>query len=357
MTQFELALCNAAAENLLGRLALCQLKLSEDGQPPEWVQLVPSGAKIKALDGRDFRNKSPEDIVKAFNDDPRDLPIDWEHASEIKAPEGEPAPAAGWVVAMEVREGGAIWGKVEWTPRGKASIETREYRYLSPAFILDDAKNILELVSAALTNRPAFNMPALAHHKENPMDPKLLEALGLKEDATPEDVLAAIAKLKAPDPSAELETVKKELETARGKLETAETELENARNAHPDLSKYVPRAEYDAAVARAKTAEDKLEDGEKAIRQKEIDAEIDAALKVGKITPASKDFYLATCAQDGGLEKFREFLKTAPKIGDPSDLDDEPPPGNGDPKATQSELAIAAACGVSEEDYLKAKAN
>ena len=74
-------------------LVLCQV-VAVSGAP-EWIQLVPAGDKIEALDGRTFGNSEPQSIVDAFNDDPRDVAVDWEHASEIKAPNGDQAPAAG----------------------------------------------------------------------------------------------------------------------------------------------------------------------------------------------------------------------------------------------------------------------
>lgn len=361
-------------------LALCQVVSVDDGRAPEWIPLIPAGAQITALDGRKFGNPKPELIVKAFNDDPRDVPVDFEHSTEIKAPVGEPAPAAGWIVAMEVRKG-AVWGKVEWTESGKAALESREYRYISPAFAFNNAKKmILEVVSAALVNRPAFNMPAVARsqkqkgnaRQENSMDKKLLKLLGLKDDATQEEIDTALAsymeksgelaeKLKVAqakldeDPAADLAAAKKEVDELKAKVKTTETELANAREANPSLDKFVPRAEFDAAKARAKAAEEKIATADKTAHEKAVEGEIDAALKAGKIVPASKDFYVKTCSTEEGLAQFREFVKTAPKIGEPSDLDDTPVPQGDGVKPTDAETAIARQCGISPEAYAAAK--
>jgi len=351
----------------IGGLALCQVVDGKSGPVPEWIQLVPAGADVEALDGRRFANKSPQQIVDAFAKDPRDVPIDWEHASELRAPKGKDAPAAGWIVAMEVRNG-AVWGKVDWTTRGRVSLESKEYRYISPAFMFDKkTKNILRIVSVGLVNRPALDMPAVASalqdHTQNKqgnaqleerMDPKLVELLGLAADATMEQVITAVAALKT-SPNDKLVAVTAELETARQKLNKTEEELANARNANPELDKFVPRADYDAALARAKAAEDKNAAAAKASHDAAVTMEIDAALKAGKITPASKDFYVGTCATGEGLEKFREFVKSAPAIGDPSNLDNTPPPDPGTAKATAAELEVAARCGITEEQFLAAK--
>jgi phage I-like protein len=357
-----------ASDSDFDGLALCQVVDVKTGLAPEWIQLVPAGDKVEALDGRKFGNASPQHVVDAFWKDPRDVPIDWEHASELRAPKGKDAPAAGWIVAMEVRNG-AVWGRVEWTQRGRASLESREYRYISPAFMFDKKTgNILRVVSAALVNRPALDMPAVARattsndnetnqgnaQSEETMEPKLLELLGLAADATPEQAIKAVETLKA-SPNDNLAKVTAELETARAKLQTTEQELANARAANPELDKFVPRADYDAAIARAKAAEDKNSATEKAAHDAAIQSEIDAALKAGKITPASKDFYVGTCATKEGLEKFREFVKNAPAIGDASNLDIKPPPDAGTAKATAAELEVAKRCGISEEQFLAAK--
>jgi phage I-like protein len=52
---------------------------------------------------------------------------------------------------------------VDWTPRGRAAVVSREYRFLSPVFLFERASmRILELTSAALTNRPALHLKAIA---------------------------------------------------------------------------------------------------------------------------------------------------------------------------------------------------
>jgi phage I-like protein len=358
MTQTGFAFCHAdSLSDRLGHLALAQVILSDSGSPPEWIMLVPAGDKIEALDGRKFSNADPQAVVDAFNADPRDVPIDWEHATELKSPKGEEAPAAGWITAMEVRSG-AIWGKVDWTDRGAESIVGKLYRYISPAFAHSKAKNLVKkIVSAALVNRPALDMPAVARNQvEDAMDPRILKMLGLEENATPEQVIEAMTKLQA-GPAAELETVKTELEAAQAKLATTETELANARNANPELDKFVPRADYDAVMARAKTAEDTIKTNKLAEHTKSVEAEIAAAMKAGKVTPASKEFYVATCSTPEGLEKFREFVKTAPTIGDPSDLDDgQPPAGDGSGVTNKEELEVAKAFGMTPEEYTKARA-
>jgi phage I-like protein len=344
-----LALCQTTKPR--DYLALCRLDMAED-KLPEWVQLIPAGPEVQALDGRHFRNLNPQAVVDTFNDYPYDIPIDWEHANEIKAPNGEEAPAAGWISELEVREG-SIWGRVEWTPRGAESLRTKEYRYISPAFNYNKSDlNVISITSAGLTNGPALHLADLAHKTEkgdSAMDKELLKLLGLSEDATKEQVLAAVTahqKAKA-DADALVVTTKTELATARAEVE---------RNKTPDLNQFVPREDYRVALARAESAEKQIADDKAATMKAQIDSEIEAAMKAGKVTPATKDFYTAVCSQQGGLEKFREFVKLAADIVPGSDLGDRPPVV-GDKGLTEAELAVAHRCGLTKEQFLASKAS
>ena len=132
------------------------------GSAPEWIELLEPGREIVGRDGRTFINAEPDAVVKSLRALGMDLVIDFEHASELRAPKGEEAPAAGWVTEYEHRGGGSIWGKVEWTPRGRAAVVNREYRHLSPVIIYSKASGVIHsLGSVALTNRPNLRNTAL----------------------------------------------------------------------------------------------------------------------------------------------------------------------------------------------------
>lgn len=75
---------------------------------PERVELVPAG-EVKGRDGRRWVNDNPLSILERFALQGTDLPVDIEHSTELRAPKGEPAPAAGWVYRLEVVNG-AVWG-------------------------------------------------------------------------------------------------------------------------------------------------------------------------------------------------------------------------------------------------------
>lgn len=142
--------------------ALCTVELAA-GQPPEWVEIIPAGPRVTGRDGRSwvFGLAEGQAVVTAFSSNGGPLPVDWEHATEYRAPKGREAPAAGWITALELRNG-ALWGRIDWTPRAAAQISRREYRFLSPVFLFGkNSGSILKLVSVALTNNPNLYLAAL----------------------------------------------------------------------------------------------------------------------------------------------------------------------------------------------------
>src|SRR5690554_2848408 len=211
------------------RTALNQA-LPQDGSVPEWIELIPAGPEITGVDGRawQFGPAELQAVLTHFALHLGESLIDWEHASELRAPNGEEAPAAGWIKEVEARDG-ALWGRVEWTERAANQIRAREYRYLSPVFdYTAQGRRVQRLSSAGLTNRPNFALKALnqalnqeppaaaggsdPHQGDTPtMDKELLKRLGLPEDATAAQVLAAVDGLKG------------DLETARNQASQAQS--------------------------------------------------------------------------------------------------------------------------------------
>ncbi|UCZ84451.1 phage protease [Pseudomonas sp. L5B5] len=278
---------------------------STEGKAPEWIELIPSGPNVTGRDGRTwlFDDLAQQLVLAAFVGRGIDMVIDWEHATEVVAPKGEEAPASGWIDRLELRDG-ALWGHVTWTPRAEAQVVAREYRFVSPVFDYDDTyRRILRMVSVGLTNKPNLVLTALNHEQSEtqkvPLSLALAAALGLDASATDEQAVAAVTQLKA----------------------TA-----TARNSEqPSLDKFVPRGDYDQAVSRATNAEQALETRKANDHKAVVETEIAAALKAGKITPATVDYHRAACSEQAGLDRFREYVKAAPAVGDPSGLDERQP--------------------------------
>ena len=180
----------------LARAIAHELPLVE-GRAPEWIALLPAG-ELHARDGRRWVHDDSAAVLAATRERAGeiDLVIDYEHQTDYARENGQAAPAAGWIRELEAR-GGEIWGRVEWTERAAAAIVAREYRYISPVFAFHPRTLEAQAVHrAALTNSPAFDLPALAHIEEDgaAMTPvqlaALAAALGLAETATTEACVA-----------------------------------------------------------------------------------------------------------------------------------------------------------------------
>ncbi len=310
-----------------------------DFVPPEWIMLIPAG-RIEAVDGRSFVNDAPQAVVAAFQRQGLELPIDINHRMELM-PAGEEAPAMGWIAALDVRDG-AIWARVEWTPRGEEALRNREYRYISPAFLHDEQGRILELLSAALVTQPAFRMPALAARepshqtisKEQIMDRKALcQRLGLPEDADDAAVLAAIDALKKA---------------------TASQDKNFDKDFTPD--KFVPRADYDRVQAELAAARKELAERERRALAEAAEALVEEGIKAGKIAPASRDFWLGVASENKeGLRRVEQFLASAPQIvpvNEQAGSDDACPPKKA---LTAAEKQVAAVLGLTDEEFIAAR--
>lgn len=311
---------------------------------PEWVEVLPPGPTIGGRDGRQWTYDANQVIAETVaHTQGTDLPFDYNHATELKAPKGEKAEASGWAREYRVNERGAVEARVEWTKEARNAIESKEYRYISPVFAYDDRTGrIARFSSFALVNKPnlltkALNSEQAAFLSQQPEESDMalaaiLAALGLPETATEEEAVAAINKL----------------------LEDKKVALQTAANSEkvPSLSLYVPRQDYDALQKRALNAEQKLEQHGKDQLKIAINAEIEGALKAGKITPASKDYHLAACQEEGGLERFRQFVKSAPSVITP--ITPEGEHQDSEKTALNSEQQQAARMlGMDDEQYTK----
>src|SRR6266481_1605374 len=185
--------------------------LPANGSAPEWIELVPAG-EFHGRDGRGpFHLSEPARVIAATNNLRMEagIPIDYDHATDFAAPEGRPAPAAGWITELAVRDG-ALWGRVEWTMHGAAAVATREYRYVSPVFEHDKGE-VARLLRAALTNNPNLYLTAISaretevasaagggNDEEETMarfHEQWREALGLEAAAPPEEIIALVRGL------------------------------------------------------------------------------------------------------------------------------------------------------------------
>lgn len=302
--------------------AFLQIDIASGKQAPAWVELFPAGPQIKARDGRAWTLEDPQTVVAAFTGEKMPLAIDYEHAQFHKARSGNMAPAAGWITALEIRDG-AVWGKTEWTAKAAEMIVAREYRFISPEFNHGRDGQISRLKGAGLVNRPALEMTALSSEQENDtMDLKALaKALGLLEDSDEATIVAAAngatEMRDAICTALEIATDSKPdaINTALASLkDKAQTALASAKDA-------VPKTELTAVAAELTASQARVAALEKKDHARDVDGALNAAASEGKITPASRDQYTAMCATVDGLAQFKSLVETLPVICAPSDLD------------------------------------
>jgi phage I-like protein len=310
------------------------LNTDATGNAPEWVELIPAGPLIIGYDKRQWLHDQPDAVVSFFKESNRPLIIDYEHATEHKAPLGEPAPAAAWVEEMEVRDGGSVWGRVIWTPKGNQMVKDKEYRFLSPVLLFskDRKRRIGGIDSVGLVGQPNLTSLKALNRAETPtqemsMDlSKVCAALKLVDGANEDQILGAINAIK----------------------DDRDKAL-NASQKGPDLEKFVPRADHDALKKELNSSQARIAELESADRNKEIDGVIDQALTDGKIVPSTADYYREQCRSEGGLDKFKDFIKAAPVIGAPSGLEGKEP--NKSDTLTSLEKELCSRMGLTEDEF------
>ncbi|WP_424361805.1 phage protease [Methylocystis parvus] len=131
--------------------------LPKNGSAPEWITIFPKIGQIKTRDGRSY-TVDAEAIMRAFEADGLELPIDLNHATDTAMAQGMGAPAVGWITALKI-ERGALRGKVDWGAKGKEALAAREYRYVSPSFwhtAEGDGNKTTRLKAVALVTAPAL---------------------------------------------------------------------------------------------------------------------------------------------------------------------------------------------------------
>jgi phage I-like protein len=262
------------------------------------------------------------------------IAIDYDHATDFGAPQGNPAPAAGWITEFAIRSG-AIWGRVEWTERAASAIRAHEYRYISPVFQYAPGDGtITRLLRAGLTNNPNLYLTAIsaAGDEESNMDEflkKLRDILGLPADASTDDILERLSTAGNYDAEAA------------------------HRSGNFDAARYVAVAEFQQALSELNTL--KMERA----REKAEHA-VDAAIRSGKLVPAHREWAISYCAADP--KGFAGFAARQPVVL-PGELN-----LGGDPRTALSrshlgamlsgtEIAICSLLGVTQNDFVKRKSS
>ncbi|WP_373388996.1 phage protease [Pseudomonas alcaligenes] len=353
-------------------IAACSFELGQaDADNTIWLQVTPAG-HFKPSDGREIKVPSwhinaavATKVIERFHARKNKRVVDYEHQTLLKEENGQPAPAAGWYIDLEWREGEGLFAKVQLTARAAQYIATGEYQYFSPVFLYNPTTgDVLDVQMGALTNAPAIDgmqelsLRAAASFglfdepsEEKPVNPLLLAvcaALGLADTTTEEQAVAAL--------SAHNTDLRKLLgldDKATGEaLLAACTGLKaKATAGAPDPSKFVPVSVVDGLKGDIAALTARL--GER--DQKDLDAEIAGALEDGRLHAS-----METWARDLGKSDraaLTAYLDKAAPIAAllGSQTNGQRPVPDEKTGLTQEEQAVCSQMGLTPEQFKAAK--
>lgn len=120
------------------------------------------------------------------NNTTEEVLVDKDHAS-MKDVFNRDTQAYGWasdfVAVKDAGDFSGLYGKIKWSEDGKDLIKDRSYRFLSPAFELDEDGRPVKLISIGLTNRPNFKMtPILNSESGDDKETSIIEDVMTKEE-------------------------------------------------------------------------------------------------------------------------------------------------------------------------------
>lgn len=342
------------------------------------VQILPAG-EFKGIDGRptEVKNWKLSDeagrmLAAKLNERHRKIKFnfDYEHQMMLAAQNGKPAPASGWSVGFEWRDGQGLFAiDVEWTEKARAMIEAKEYLYISPVISYDKTTGeITDVVNASLVNRPALEMDDVSTERlaalssfsslpnpeeSSPMKANLIALLALATTATDDDVVNAVKSLKA-DATARHAS----LSALNGALGLpADADAAKATTAVAALKAQAVTGD-DTAKTTIAALQAQVAALQNASNAKEVDALVTAALQDGKLLPAQKDWAVKLGQTD--VAQLKSFIASAVPVakglGESQSQGDQGKENQGTAALSAEQLAVATAMGLTAEQYAKANA-
>lgn len=203
----------------------------------EWVMLAPLGDHPHALGIQRFTPAFIQNMANRFNGFFARMgrlfsgAPTFEGHHDIEPDKYPNSRSYGWIMALEARTDG-LWGKMTWTPEGREMLQNGAFKFVSPVFLgkpigHENGKTIFEPIafkSLALTNEPNLPLPPLANEKD-PMT-TITELLDLPNEASAEDILQAVTRLKNAKPP----LVAPELQAQADRATSLEAELATLQN-------------------------------------------------------------------------------------------------------------------------------
>ena len=270
-----------------------------------------------------------------------ELLIDFDHRSMAQQTLRD-SRAAGWITALEV-EGDRVMASVRWTPEGKAALQNRSFRFISPVFRNLPDGRVVGIDGAGLVNEPALpQLRQLASKENSDMDPieQIAGVLGLKADK-PEDIVARVTAL------ATAETQLASITKAAGVSgdDTVTQVCAKLTEKQPDPGAFVPMATF-------KDVQTQLASLQKDLQADKVEAALERARDAGKLIPSMEEWATQMASKD--LSAFEGWVAAAPimvAVGQRQLAGRQPPAANPE-KLDAVERQMASVMGVSEADFL-----
>lgn len=333
------------------------------------AQLLPAG-EFAAVDGRPGAGKfwkltDLQGAALAVKINARlakaPMSIDYEHQSVRAEVNGQPAPAAGWITAVEWRPGMGLFSAVDWTDKAKAFILAKEYRFISPVMFYTPDGQVTGLHNAALVSSPALlGMEAVMAQLSAKFSPTtndqqeidmlllaaLLAAIGLPADTTEAAALAHITTLKdtAAAAGAKVEMPKALLSALALDATATEAQVVSAvaalKATSPEMLTLVTGLQGQVAELSAQANERSL---------LEL---VDGAIMANKFTPAQRDSFLALGRKD--MAALSAIVAAAPVIHGLAGQSGGKGPGDPQAAALSAQgAAVMASFGLTAEQFAK----
>ena len=318
------------------KFAVCAAPKNEP-EVGSWFQVTPPYGEYDAtgtIDGYEkeavlvFDEAVTDAIIAAFNafiaagEWPGVL-VDREHNSLNY---DKPSDAMAWAVAIRREEDGSLWTKWEFTPEGLALWESKTLVSRSPVLALEMREEgrfyPTSLESVGMTNTPHFRelstvaaAKAKNPEKGKPNMEKIIAALGLGAEATEDEIVAAIQKLKDGQTAAEAKATEAEQHLADAEKAKDEAEAEcKSMKADAFISEHKDQIEDVAAFK-----ESYLKDPENAAKLigacKKVEKPVQTVLKGGK-APTQGDIRAQLAACKSGAERIKFAREHAQELLD-----------------------------------------
>ena len=330
----------------------CSFKLAEANghiQLFPFGRFYPADGRAEGMGGWYVDDSNGYALAESINQLGIDLMIDYEHQTLYLEKNGQGNPAAGWIKQVEYRPNEGLFASVAWTDKAASQIKAGEYRYISPLFIPDSDGRVMQVLNAALTNRPALHNLAEAfalsqtfnQQQGQPML-KLLQQLFDAPNASEAEITEKLTALSAAKGASKvaLSAVYDELKTASDKAVALSAQVEN-----PDPSKYV-------ALSQMQTVQTELNQLKAQMAADKADALITAALSDGRLLPAQKAW--AENLGKSNLTALSEYLATTTPNAALGGMQAKEEPADKPVALSAEELAAAKMLGMSAAEFIKA---